>query len=55
MTFMTIYFDWFDLEVSLDDLLDTILVYLYYPNWIVILFLIFLLESNMLLTTYEVF
>ena len=26
-----------------------------YPNWIVILFFIFLLESNMLLITYEVF
>ena len=29
MTFMTIYIDWFDLEASLDDLLDTISVYLY--------------------------
>ena len=28
MIFMTIYIDWFDLEASLDDLLDTILVYL---------------------------
>ena len=26
-----------------------------YPNWIAILFLIFLLESNMPLTTYEDF
>ena len=29
MTSMTIYIDWFDLEKSLDNLLDTILVYLY--------------------------
>ena len=26
MIFMTIYIDWFDLEASLNDLLDTILV-----------------------------
>ena len=66
MIFMTIYIDWFDLEVSLDNLLDTVFSLFIakltwtclriYPDWwIAILLLIFLLESNIPLTTYEDF
>ena len=67
MIFITIYIDWFDrsefgqltgcdfslfILANLDLNLDVLWIY---ANWIVILFLIFLLESNMRLTTYEDF
>ena len=67
MIFMTIYIEWFDLEASLDDLLDSYNFTLFilgnldlnlnilwsYPDWIAILLLVFLLESK--ITIYEDF
>ena len=66
MISMAMYIDWFDLEAyttywynfglfilaNLDLNLNVLQIY---PNWIAILFLIFLLESNIPLTTYEDF